>query len=359
MSGRKRAEVESVLKHAARLQHELFGRRLDQAAGTLGALDAMEGADRSLMHEARQRIVEVKRKLDQLGSEMDGLYDRIREREEDSDGLERDWFFDEEYAEAKRLNERFHDLLRQQVHPLNHQLERHLELLKAEAMARERMERDLAEARAALDMLASRMEGFTLNHPLQPDETVTLERFCNELGNGSRAWSALTAELTQAYAALESEDCERALCLARTAGKRLDELLEFVDMEYQQMQYMVTTARELGEALYDLGFKVDSELMGGRLADGLRVKTVETERLAEFEFSMGEEGEAETEDGDAISRVRMAFNVDRMGGSCHASTEALMKRLRKAGIRMQVTDWGEAPDAIEVSPACQKEKRKQ
>ena len=55
----------------------------------------------------------------------------------------------------------------------------------------------------------------------------------------------------------------------------------------------------------------------------------------------------------------MAFNVDRLGGSCHANTQALLARLRQAGIRMEVTDWGQAPARVMSARSRRKEKQRQ
>ncbi len=358
MSGRKRAEVESVLKHAGRLQRELFQRHLDRAGKTLATLEKMGDADPALMGQAEREIAEVKRELDRLGDRMEALYQQIRDRVSGSSGVDASWYFDEEYDEAKQLERRFRQVLKQGVQPLNQRLDRHLEALKAAQLEREQMARERAEAQAAIEVLEQRLDGFELSHPLQSGQRVGLERFCHDFIDCADQWTALTSRLQQARDAL-SRDPAKAVAHARSAGQMLDALIERVETEHQQMRQMVTTARELSQALYDLGYKVDSELMGGRLADGLRVKTLQTAHEAEFEFSLENANEAETDDGDSASRVRMAFNVDRLGGSCHANTQALLARLRQAGIRMEVTDWGQAPARAMSARSRRKEKQRQ
>jgi len=358
MSGRKVGEVMTVLAHAAETRKALFDRHLKVIRNELDRLTDMPEADgaevRRFLDEAAAIEVEVGR----LGREMQRVYERVRKRARSDDLIEREWYFDEEYDQAANIDRSYRVLQRERLQTLEQHIAERIQALEAERLARERASRRLAEAEAALSGIEGRLASFRLNNPLKSEQELDLQQFCREHWGKAGEWEQIDQALRAAREAIDAGDGDAAASTLEGLSETVESLMGAASDAHETMVRMVSTAREVRDVLEEMGYRVGSSLMGDTLADGLKVETVRTDHPVAFEFGL--DAEAETgKDDDGTRKVSMAFNLDQMSGNCHDNVVQLMGRLRRAGIGMEMTDWGSTPKPVRTAREERQRKREE
>jgi len=348
MSGRKRGEVEAVLRDAAKAQEALFKRWLDRCDGLLADIDGLlgQGAGQRAVEAglpldsgepaaSRSQLGQVRAQLQHLGADMSALEREIQARGDTSH------YFTPEYERAVALEAEYRNLLTASVKPLQGRLEAQRQRLQSAQVAWEqKIAHERAAARAALAALQEKLQPEPYDHPLDPGRRLDLETFCNEVLRQGEDWSALQQELNHLRRLVDTGQDAAALALHRTLDAHCDALLERVHAEHQALARMGNTALEVRAALSELGYRVGSELLGDTLAEGLRVHTVNTDHPVHFDVGLQSEDGREHEVGDGTARVALSFNLDGLGADCREQAERLEERLRRQGIGMRITDWG-------------------
>ncbi|TVR59244.1 MAG: hypothetical protein EA420_16305 [Candidatus Competibacteraceae bacterium] len=359
MSGRKRGEVESVLRGltaARQAQLQSYLRQYEQAwqdiqrlvaEGALAQAEALPPGPQRPTEADRQRLEQTHGRLkadwERWSASMEGLERQMRGRENDTN-LRDQWYYDQEYAQAQELESGFGG-----IEGMAQQLSRDAEALRGRLRAatharREQEERERLRAEATLPDLRQKMASLTLPHPLEPKRQLGLAECAREFLAQSDAYEALAGGAERLARLIDGRQYAEASALHARLNADCDALIGRVHQEYESLRKMVGTAVEIQETLADLGYRVDSAALGANLREGVRVFTTNTDRPLEFAVAQGgAEGEETLPDGR--TRIRVAFNVDGLGGNCGGHAEELRRRLRHRGVDFAVTDWGQPPSS--------------
>lgn len=353
MSGRKRGEVELVLRglgDARQVRMMGYLQRCDDVLGDVtrlvadGAMEhvrALKSSPPTLAADIRALDVEraaIERDWQSWRSEIETLERQMQGRENDS-GLRNRWYYDAEYARARELDSSF-DELEGRVRQLQQRADLVRGHLRAAVHAfQEKREQERLQALAMVADFERKLNSVALPHPLEPVRTLDLEGCAGELLNQSEVYAGLASGLEKLRQLVAAGEHAEVIALHRQLDQDGEALIDAVNGEYESLRKMTGTALEIAETLSDMGFRVDSEIIGRDFREGLRVFTIDTDRGVEFAVVAGDEATEES-DGGRRRRVQVRFNVDGLGQQCGHSAKDIEQRLRHRGVDFVITDWG-------------------
>lgn len=368
MSGRKVSDVISVLKGMAEIREFRLKRELEAIERGLSGLADYDIDDdvvipnltaeqqqllqqglellRTQMqqskHEVAQSLESYQKVSQALVEKTKALEKRLQEREGDFD------YFDSEYEEAVGIRQEYQNFLESYVTPLKLQIKSIVSRTKEEHEGLCQQSETLARRNAKEDVEAfrSQIEKTEFRHPVN-GKPIRCADFIELFGVGCEQHEQLLSTLEAAGVCVDADDYESCKARLKEAEYCWTQLSQVLNSTEEQLAEQVTTASALQDALEASGGTVEVQYVDGKLANGIRLVTVQTAHSVEFMVH-------QSDDAEQGQATQVTFNIDGWGENCQENRQKLQQKLKRHGVHVELRGAVQQP----VQPVRTGEKEK-
>lgn len=330
MSGKKLTEVTDVLKNADVTREEMFHKKskdIDTLIKQCNLDISKYQAEESTKDEvkAKNRVLD---KIQSLGREVEAIENKIRQKAPtfESWAVEN---YDDEFARAAQVLDSYKQAS-QELTSINGALKRkHNKILEVA----EKMEK----AKAKVTRVEEQLKGMLYTNPYKKSQAYSLEEACENILDDKKVYSDMISVYKGMNTAFTSGKYEKTIEKSESCEKKLEEIderFEHATIKIKEnAQVMLSIEDELDGKVEFTTEVVDNKPCKGfiiRTLDG----TLEVDLTNVFEH----------DDGQSVG-----LNINDEDSKCKVTASKLVSAVKKAGINIEVTDWGRASESKKVS----------
>jgi len=327
MSGKKKSEVQSVLRNADDTRKDIFNKKfndLDIAQENFSKVHSeLQVSSLSIDNEI-QEISGLKLKVQKLNKEIKKLEKIIPKKAKtfESWSVEN---FDEEYSKAQQIINEYGNISKEAIfveQTINHKRDT---LLKIKELKEQALQQQ--------SFINTKISSISYADPMDYEVQMDFKQLCEEFLDDMHGYHEITTLQKKIALQIDKQNYEEAIKNITLLNNKVSTVEEQLQNNLIKTKENLQTAFAIEEVLENAGYEFESKILDGKLSNGIVIKTINND---DFELNLTNIVVHNEE------KIDIDFTINDTNQGCQIKATELQKELYKMGIPFNITDWGTA-----------------
>lgn len=335
MSGKKRSEVQSVLKNADETRKDIFEKKFNDLAIAQKNFTELQSELCSYsinIDDEIYNINTVKSKVKKLDKEIKILEQIIPQKAKNFES----WSvedFDDEYFRAEQIINQYEEILNQ-----TYLIEQNINSKRDELLAeKELRERALEQQK----FINNKISSIAYQNPLDCEVILNFRQLCADFLDDIEIYNEIITLQEEIKLKIDSQKYEQAINSINLLDNKVITLDKQLQSNIIKIKENLQTAFAIEDILDQSGYEFESELINGKITNGIKIKTINND---DFELNLTNIIVHNEE------KIDIDFIVNDTKEGCKIKALELQNRLYKNGIAFKIIDWGTAVNSKVTTP---------
>lgn len=327
MSGKKRSEVQNVLKNADETRKNIFDKNFNDLTIAQKSFSELQNELNSYSINIDDEVYNIntlKSKVKKLDKEIKILEQIIPQKAKNFES----WSvedFDDEYFRAEQIISQYEDILNQTF-----LIEQNINSKRDELLAEKELKEQALEQQKFIN---KKIFSITYQDPLDCEANLDFKQLCTDFLDNTQIYNEITTLQEEIKLKIDSQKYEQAINAIHSLNNKVITLDKQLQLNIIKIKENLQTAFAIENILDESGYEFESELINGKLINGIKIKTINNN---DFELNLTNIIVHNEE------KIDIDFIVNDTNEGCKIKALELQNRLYKNGIPFKITDWGTA-----------------
>jgi len=327
MSGKKKSEVQSVLRNADETRKEIFDKQFKD-------LDIAKDNFNKIQSELSSFSTDISTEVE----ECDGLKSKVKKLNNQIKKLEKvipqkaktfeSWSvedFDDEYFKAQQLISEYGNISKKATSIEQKINKKRDELLKVKELKEQALQQQT--------FIDAKISSISYEDPMDYEAQIGFSQLCEDFLDDTQSYHEVVTLQKKIASQIASQNYEKAIENVALLNTKVTSIEEQLQCNLIKTKENLQTAFAIEEVLENLEYEFESELIDGKLSNGIVIKTINND---DFELNLSNIVVHDEE------KIDIDFTINDTNQGCQIKAVELQKKLYEMGIPFNITDWGTA-----------------
>ena len=324
MSGKKRSEVETVLKNADSSRKEIFDNIIKDIENSLKEIKNIDTVGNINIEKELKKLNNEKKRIEKTNKKVKNLEKQMQEKSSSH-------YMDDEFEIASKILGEYESI------------SKNLSIIKKnitktidDAIKRHLEQKD--QANKKISLLENEISSISYSHPLN-NKTLNIDEICDEIIDDKNAANKMFSILNKLKLNYKNDNFDQVIKESVLLEREIENFKQKTQNSYLKIKENIATAAAIYDTLGNtknskvegLGYKLEVKYVDDKIARGIIIKTLENDDIS---FTLNN-------NNNIIESDKIDIDMF-IGGDCKTKVEDIQSKLAQLGINLNVTDWGSA-----------------
>ena len=327
MSGRKRSEVQHVLKNADQTRKGIFDKKFQDIQRTMERFNSIEKEvsnskvdlkdEKKSVESIKNSIISIDKEIVQLGKTIQQKAKRFKSYMEEN--------FDDEYAKAGVLLQTYRQKSKELSSIENNITKKIDKLLQVKELQEQVKEKE--------SLINNKIQNITYEDPLDVETRLDFTQLCGMFLEDMREYDEIVSLQKDIANLIDKQEYQQALKQIDALHQKVEKIEQEIEQNIIKTKENLQTAFAIENVLEESGYEFESEIIDGKISNGIKIKTINND---DFELNLTNIVVHDEE------KIDVDFIVNDTNTGCKIKASELQSKLNAQGIPFNITDWGTA-----------------